>query len=144
MVEEGLIFRNSQLSISIFSTRKNIIKEKNSGGLGGHIAYHKTLEQLQHFYYCPQMRRDVKIFVSTCKICQYAKGRSQNTRLYTPLPISERPWDSVSMDFVLGFPKTRKCIDYVFMVVDRFSKMSHFIPCPKTSDASHIDNRIFK
>ena len=103
----------------------------------------KTFGQLGHFYFCPRMRYKVEKFVSRCRVCHHAKGRSQNTGLYTPLPIPTSPWDFVSMDFIFGLPRTQRGHDSIFVVVYRFTKMAHFIPCYKTSDATHIDNLFF-
>ena len=67
-----------------------------------------------------------------------AKQVKQNTRLYTPLPVPVRPWEDVSMDFVLGLPRTPKKHNIIMVVVDSFSKMAYFIPCSKTLDTSKV------
>jgi hypothetical protein len=143
LIQDGLLFKGCQLCIPRCSMRENLLKEKHNKSLAGHFGHGKTFSQLNSSYYWPSLREKVKIFVNNCNICQYAKGKKENTGLYQPFPIPERPWDAISVDFVLGFPRTQRGSDSIFVVVDRFSKMAHFIPCQKTSDATHVANLFF-
>jgi hypothetical protein len=124
--------------------RENLLKEKHSGGLAGHFSHDKTFAQLNGLYYWLGMREYVNKFLNICNILQYAKGKRQNIGLYQPLPIPERPWDAISIDFVLGLPRKQRGNDSIFVVVDIFSNMAHFISCQKTSDAMHVANLVFK
>ena len=124
--------------------RVNLIREKHCGTLAGHFGIDKTLELLKRNYYWPKLHTDVKKFVETCTFSQKSKGVRTNQGLYQPLKIPKKLWDSVSMDFVLGLPRTKQGFDSIFFIVDRFSKITHFDPCKSSNDASHTANLFFK
>ena len=110
----------------------------------GHIGHDKTFQLIVEKFYWLSMRKEVEKFVRCCRVCQVSKGAATNARLYMPLPIPEGPWTNVSMDFVLGLPQTQKGNDSIFVVVDRFSKMVHFIACKKTIDAMNVGQLYFR
>jgi hypothetical protein len=106
MFHEGLLFKSNQICIPKCSMRENLLKEKHGGGLARHFGHDKMFAKLNESYFLPGMRADIKIFVERCIICQHSKGKRQNVGFYQPLPIHDRPWDEVSMEFILGLPRT--------------------------------------
>ena len=94
-------------------------------------------------FYWPGLKKGIAKIIGQHCTCQLAKHRKQNTSLYMPLPMPDRPWQDVSMDFVLDLPHTFRKHDSILVVVDRFSKMAHSLPCSKTSDASKIAKLYF-
>lgn len=80
------------------------------------------LALMSRVYYWPRMEADIEAFVKSCLVCQQDKvERKLEAGLLQPLPTSERPWSSVSMDFVTGFPKVNG-MSTVMVVFARFSK----------------------
>ncbi|KAL4333432.1 hypothetical protein GQ457_07G006300 [Hibiscus cannabinus] len=114
------------------------------GGLMGHFGVTKMLHTLKDHLFWPKMRRDIERFCERCVTCKKAKSKVSPHGLYLPLPIPDTPWTNISMDFVLVLPRTRTGRDSIFVVVDRFSKMAHFIACHKTDDAVNVANLFFR
>ena len=141
---EGFLFRENKLCIPNCSIRDLLVRESHGGGLMGHFGVAKTLGVLQEHFYWPHMKRNVERICGRCITCRQAKSRVQPHGFCTPLPIPSEPWVDLSMDFVLGLPRTGRGKDSIFVVVDRFSKMAHFIPCHKTDDASHVADLFFR
>jgi hypothetical protein len=64
--------------------------------------------------------------------------------LLQPLPIPEWKWETISMDFITGLPKSTKKNDAIMVVVDKLSKSAHFIPVKSTCEAIDISNIFMK
>lgn len=137
---DGFLFRGTQLCIPDCSWRLRVIEELHKEG---HVGRDRTLQLVSSSYYWPSLRRDVERYVERCRPCQLAKGHASNAGLYLPLPIPTQPWTDLSMDFVLGLPRTQRGNDSIFVVVDMFSKMVHFIPCKRTTDVVRVAQLFF-
>jgi hypothetical protein len=72
--------------------------------------------------------QDVQKFVAGCQVCFQAKfDRSSYPGKLQPLFVPIEAWETISMDFIEGMPKsaTASCI---LVVVDKFTKFAHFTP----------------
>ncbi|KAJ0936397.1 putative nucleotidyltransferase, Ribonuclease H [Helianthus annuus] len=141
--KNGFLFKGRQLCVPRSSFRDAIILECHQGGLVGHFGRDKTMVLVRDRFYWPNLDKDVMRIIKRCRVCHIAKTQNTNQGLYTPLPVPEGPWEDISLDFVLGLPRIRRMKDSIMVVVDRFSKMAHFIPCAKTYDASQVARLYF-
>ena len=143
-IVKGFPFKGEQMCIPHTTLRESLLKEAHSKGLAGHFGQNKTFEIISKIYYWPQLRKDSNNFVKRCPIFRRTKDSSTNAGLYSPLLIPTSIWEDLSIDFVVGLPKTQRHFESVMVVVDRFNKMTHFVACKKTNDAIYIANLFFR
>jgi len=93
-----------------------------------HFGRDKALELMKCDYYWPNIEDWVRNYVRTCNACQRNKTiRHKKYSKLVPLPIPYQPWEQISMDFITELPNAKE-YNQCWVVVDRFTKMAHFIP----------------
>jgi hypothetical protein len=142
-VHDNLLYHLGKLCIPQ-GERINIIREAHSSLIAGHFGVGKTVANLQRYCYWPKMNESVSRYVRGCSLCATSKPSNRKLGLYTPLPVPSRPWESISMDFVGGLPMSKKNHDYLYVVVDRFSKMCILMPCKKQVTAEQMTQMFFQ
>jgi hypothetical protein len=143
IVERGEHGINMCCRMVFCSVRLLFLQEAHGGGLMGHFGVKKIEDVLVAHFFCSKMRCNVERYVSWCMACNKVKSRLNPHGLYMPLPVPSVPWEDISMDFVLGLPRTKRGRDSIFVVINHFSKMTHFIPCHKSDNASHVADLFF-
>ncbi|RVW21501.1 Transposon Ty3-I Gag-Pol polyprotein [Vitis vinifera] len=103
----GYLFKENRLCVPNSSMRELLVCEAHGGGLMGHFGVRKTLDVLHEHFFWPKMKRDVERTCARCITYRQAKSRVLPHGLYTPLPVPSAPWVDISMDFVLGLPRSR-------------------------------------
>jgi IS30 family transposase len=85
------------------------------------------------------MKRDIAEYVSLCDICQRVKVEHQRpARLLQPLKILEWKWEEIRMDFIVGLPRSQAGHDSIWVIVDRLTKVAHFIPVNTTYSGAKL------
>jgi len=85
------------------------------------------------------MKRDIADFVAQYLVCQKVKAEHQNPGgLLQPLPILVWKWDHMTMDFIVGLPRTRRHYGALWVIVDRPTKSAHFLAITNTFTAERL------
>jgi hypothetical protein len=143
IVKDGLIYVKAGHRLVIPDSnelKKRIISEHHSTNIAGHRGVTKTHVAVKQQFYWQHMKQDVYQYVTSCPICVVSKYSNQHPiGLLQPIPLPDRRWQQVTIDFITGIPTTANYeYDMIMVVVDRLSKYSHFIPCYTTNSAKDI------
>jgi hypothetical protein len=90
------------------------------------------------------MNESVSIYVRECSLCDTSKSSNRKLGLYTPLPVPSHPWEIISMYFVGGLPMSNQNHEYLYVVVNCFSKICILIPCKKQVTAEQMAQMFFQ
>jgi len=126
--------------------RMDILNEAHNSKYSIHPGCTKMYQDLKDHFWWRDMRKDIAEYVAKCDICRRIKAEHQRPAgLLKPLDIPVWKWDDISMDFIVGLPQTQKGHDAIWVIVDRLTKVAHFIPVKTTFTVSklaelYIDN----
>lgn len=118
--------------------RKDLLLHFHDSALGGHSGIQTTMRRIAQTFYWKGMKKDIYTHTQECLVCQKNKGETvASPGLLQPIPIPERVWTEISMDFIVGLPNSHGKTT-ILVVVDRLSKAAHFIALKHPYTSSDI------
>ena len=111
--------------------RLKLLQENHDCVFSGHQGRDRTFSNLSRHFYWPGVGKSGKEFVQSCESCPRSKSGKLEVGLLQPLPIPDRPWGSISMDYHGQIATTT----LFFTFVDRLSKYFHLVPTASSIDA---------
>jgi len=131
-IKEGLLYRKGMLWIPEDGPlKRTILESEHDSKVAGHMGQDKTIELVRRNFWWPMMEERIIDFVRSCPECQWNKATwHQPYGLSSPLELPYAPWQSIAMDFITELSLSEDC-DQLWVVIDRFTKMAHFLPLPK-------------
>ena len=128
--ENGEVYYNNRLCVSDDKEVKNkLLYEAHNTIFTMHPEGTKMYQDLKQYYWWLGMKRDMTEYVSKCLACQQVKVEHQvPSGLLKPIPALQWKWDNITMDLVSGLPLTQKKHHSIWVIVDRLTKLAHFVP----------------
>ncbi|RVX08378.1 Transposon Tf2-8 polyprotein [Vitis vinifera] len=128
MYEDGSVRFKGRLCVpKDVELRNELLADAHRAKYTIHPGNTKMYQDLKRQFWWSGMKRDIAQFVANCQICQQVKAEHQwPAGLLQPLPIPEWKWDNITMDFVIGLPRTRSKKNGVWVIVDRLTKDPKF------------------
>uniref|UniRef100_A0A674DKD0 Gypsy retrotransposon integrase-like protein 1 n=1 Tax=Salmo trutta TaxID=8032 RepID=A0A674DKD0_SALTR len=123
--------------------RDRLIRWAHNLPSSGHPGIERTVRNLRGKYWWPTLGKDVQFYVSSCSVCAQSKAPRHLPRgKLHPLPVPQRPWSHLSVDFLTDLPVSQGNTT-ILVVVDRFSKSCRLIPLPGLPTALQTAEALF-
>jgi hypothetical protein len=135
--EDGLLrFEGAVFVPDHEELRRQILRSRHDAPAAGHQGRAKNLELVSRDFYWPTLCRYVHHYVDGCDTCQRSKP-THHARygLLQPIPAANAPWKKVTVDFIVKLPLSSG-YDSILVVVDKNTKLAHFIPTTETIGAN--------
>ncbi|SOV04072.1 uncharacterized protein UDID_19531 [Ustilago sp. UG-2017a] len=138
-IRDTLWYSGGQLvipkSLSVEHLRFMVMSQCHDGITAGHVGRDATIKSAQQHYWWPNMSAWIADYVASCQVCaRYKAPRHRPYGLLQPLATPDRPWGSISLDFIEGLPPS-KGYDSILVIVDRLTKFAILAPTYKTVTA---------
>ena len=123
---------------------KNVLYEAHDSRLSGHAGFNRTYKYLRQRFFWPGMSKDIRSYILGCPSCQSHKPMMKKYQgPLQPLDIPSRPWESISMDFIMDLPLSKSENTAMVVFVDRFSKSIRVEPMKTTASAPDVAKIFF-
>ncbi|WVZ87114.1 hypothetical protein U9M48_033806 [Paspalum notatum var. saurae] len=138
--DRGTIWLKGRLCIPLDEgIRGSILTEAHCTKYSIHPGSTKMYQDLKKLFWWRRMKRDIAAFVAQSDTCNQIKAQKQRpASLLKPLEIPTWKWEKITMDFIVGFFRTPKGNDSIWVIVDRLAKLAHFIPVKATVMLQHL------
>ncbi|WVZ76446.1 hypothetical protein U9M48_024422 [Paspalum notatum var. saurae] len=138
--EQGTIWYKNRMCVpELDSIRKLILSEAHDTAYSIYLGSTKMYHDLKERFWWYGIKRAVAEYVAVCDTCQRVKTEHQRPAGFLqPLKIPEWKWEEISMDFIVGLPRTQKGYNSIWVVVDQLTKVAHFIPVNTTYSGARL------
>ncbi|KAK8958304.1 hypothetical protein KSP40_PGU004152 [Platanthera guangdongensis] len=139
-VVDGLLWKDGLLCVlNVGTLRVELLYEAHHTKYTIHPGSTKMYHDVKKLFWWAGLKKDVALYVAKCQTCALVKAECQKLGGFLKsMPITEWKFDDITMDFVHGLPKSQKGNDAIWVVVDRLTKVSHFIPHRKDDSVEKL------
>jgi ribonuclease HI len=136
----GTLWLGKQICVhNLKHLKELILREAHDSAYSIHPGSTKMYKDLKTHYWWFGMNWDIALYVSLCDTCQRVKAEHQRPAgLLQPLKIPEWKWEEIGMGFIVGLPHTQAGYDSIWVIVDRLTKVAHFIPVKTTYSGAKL------